>query len=193
MGTTIAAVPRISLITDKSALPSDRHAEFDRIVEILHRVGGPFGVLMHSPGLAQKVCEAGAHVRLNSTLKPVERELAIIAVSREKDAAYEWNAHVRTGRQQGMREEAIDAVRSRADVSHLEPDERDIVTFVRQLLQKNRVEQSLFDELVKRHGERWLVELTATIGQYQYISAINNAFEILPGPDADPLPIDGAR
>ena len=183
-------MPRINLITDKSQVPDDRHAEIDAIVAVLNRVGGPFGVLMYSPGLAQKVCETGAQVRLKSTLKPVERELAIIAVSREKDAAYEWNSHVRTGRQQGMREEAIDAVRNRGDVSGLEPDERDIITFVRQLLQTNRVEQSLFDELVKRHGERWLVELTATVGQYQYIAAINNTFEILPGPDADPLPIE---
>ena len=183
-------MPRISLITDKSELPADRHAEFDRIVEILHRVGGPFGVLMYSPGLAQKVCEAGAHVRLNSTLKPVERELAILAVAREKDAAYEWASHVRTGRQQGMREEAIKAVRNRGDVSQLEPDERDIVTFVRQLLRTNRVEQALFDQLMQRHGERWLVELAATVGQYQYISAINNTFDLQPAADADPLPIE---
>lgn len=155
-------------------------------------MGGPFGVLMHSPGLAQKVCETGAWVRLNSTLKPAERELIIIAVAREKDAAYEWASHVRTGRTVGLREEAIDAVRNRQDVSQLEPDERDIVTFVRQLLQTNRVDQRLFDALVRRHDERWVVELTATIGQYQYISAINNVFEILPGPDADPLPIEAA-
>lgn len=69
------------------------------------------------------------------------------------------------------------------------PDERDIILFVRQLLQTNRVEQELFDALRSRHGDRWLVEMTATIGQYQYISAINNAFDVLPGPDADQLPI----
>ncbi len=183
-------MPRINLITEKSQISADQHAEYDRIVEVLHRVGGPFGVLMYSPGLAQKVCEAGAWVRLNSTLKPVERELAIIAVSREKDAAYEWAAHVRTGRQQGMREEAIEAVRNRTDVSQLEPDERDIISFVRQLLRTNRVEQTLFDELVRRHGERWLVELAATVGQYQYISAINNTFDLQPAADADPLPIE---
>jgi alkylhydroperoxidase family enzyme len=182
-------VPRISLITDKSQISQDRYAEFDRIVEILHRVGGPFGVLMYSPGLAQKVCEAGAWVRLNSTLSQVERELAIIAVAREKDAAYEWAAHVRTGRGAGLREQAIEAVRNRLDVSDLEPGERDIITFVRQLLRNNRVEQSLFDELLQRHGERWLVELAATVGQYQYISAINTTFDLQPAADADQLPI----
>lgn len=183
-------MPRIELINDKSQIPEDQHAEFDHIVEVLHNVRGPFSVLMHSPGLAEKVMSAGAQVRLGSTLTPVEREIAVISTSREKDAAYEWNAHVSTGRKAGMREEVIDAVRARGDVSGLEPDERDIVTFVRQLLQTNRVEQSLFDELVSRHSHRWVVELAATVGQYQYIAAINNTFEILPGPDADPLPIN---
>src|SRR6185295_15586225 len=100
-------MPRIPLITQKADLPDDRHAEFDAIVAVLHRVGGPFGILMQSPGLAQKVMEAGAHVRLQSTLTMVERELAVLSVAREKDAAYEWASHVNTARNAGMREEAI--------------------------------------------------------------------------------------
>jgi len=182
-------VPRISLITQKADLPADRHAEFDAIVDVLHAVRGPFAILMRSPGLAQKVMEAGAHVRLKSTLTPVERELVILAVAREKDATYEWASHVTTGRNAGLREEAIEAVRTRGDVAGLEPDERDIILFVRQLLQRNRVEQTLFDALLQRHGERWLVELAATAGQYQYISAINNTFDLQPGPDADRLSV----
>jgi 4-carboxymuconolactone decarboxylase len=177
------------MITQKADVPADRHAEFDAIVEVLHAVRGPFAILMQSPGLAQKVMEAGAHVRLKSTLKPIERELAIIAVAREKDAAYEWAAHVNTGRNAGLREEAIEAVRHRGDVSGLEPDELDIITFVRQLLRTNRVEQPVFDALLNRHGERWLVELAATVGQYQYISAINNTFDLQPAPEADQLPV----
>jgi 4-carboxymuconolactone decarboxylase len=144
---------------------------------------------MHSPGLALKVMAAGAHVRLHSTLSQPERELTIIAVAREKDAAYEWAAHVATGRKAGLREEAIEAVRNRSDVSGLADDERDIISFVRQLLQRNRVEQSLFDALLQRHGERWMVELAATVGQYQYISAINTTFDLQPAPDADRLPV----
>ena len=182
-------MPRIEMITDKAQIPEDRHAEFDAIVETLHGVRGPFAVLMHSPGLAQKVMAAGAQVRLGSTLSPVERELAIIAVAREKDATYEWAAHVRAGRAADMREEAIEAVRHRQDTSGLEEDERDIIEFVRQLLQNNKVEQDLFDALEGRKGVRWLVELAATVGQYQYISAINTAFGVVAAPDADQLPV----
>jgi 4-carboxymuconolactone decarboxylase len=184
-----STVPRIKGITSKDDIPPEQHAEFDAIVEVLHGVRGPFSMLMKSPGLAQKVMEAGAHVRLKSTLTMVERELAVLSVAREKDAAYEWAAHVKVGRENGMREEAIEAMRNSGDVSELEPDERDIITYTRQLLQKNKVEDNVFNSLLDRHGERWLVELTATIGQYQYISAINNAFDLQPAPDADPLPV----
>ena len=182
-------MPRVKLLTEKGDVGEDQHAEIDAIVETLNRVGGPFGVLLYSPGLAQKVMEAGAHVRLQSTLTPVERELCIIAVSREKDARYEWASHVATGRRQGMREEAIEVVRHRQDTGGLDQDEQDIITYVRQLLRNNKVEQGLFDALVERKGVRWLVELTGTIGQYQYISAINNAFDLQPAEDADQLPV----
>jgi 4-carboxymuconolactone decarboxylase len=183
-------VPRIELITEKSQIPEERHAEYDEIVGVLGRVGGPFGILMHSPGLAEMVCKTGAHVRLKSELTMVERELVILSLCREKDAAYEWSGHVNTARNAGMRDEAIEAMRNGADVSGLEPDERDIITYTRQLLRNNKVDQDLFDALKGRHGVRWLVELTATIGQYSYISAINNAFGMEPPATAtDVLPV----
>ena len=182
-------MPRIKMLSDKADLPTEQHAEYDHIAKVLHGVRGPFQILLHSPGLAQKVMEAGAQVRLGSTLTQAERELIIIAVAREKDARYEWAAHVKTGRSVGLREEAIEAVRHRKDVTGLEPDERDIVLFVRQLLKTNRVEQPLFEALQTRKGTRWVVELAATIGQYQYIAAINGVFQVEPAADADQLPV----
>jgi 4-carboxymuconolactone decarboxylase len=182
-------MPRIKLLTDKSDLPEEQGAEYDKIVEVLHGVRGPFAILLRSPGLAEKVMSAGAQVRLGSTLESKERELAILAVAREKDGAYEWAAHVNVGRNGGLGEETIEAVRHRGDLSGLPEDDRDIVEYVRQLLRTNKISDELFDALRDRKGERWLVELTATIGQYQYISAINNAFELEPAPDADQLPV----
>lgn len=180
---------RIDLVTDKAQLSEERFDEFDAIVEVLHGVRGPFAVLMHSPGLAQKVMQAGAQVRLNSLLSQVERELAILAVAREKDATYEWASHVRVGRTAGMSEQVIDAVRYRKETNGLAEDERDIIEFVRQLLQTNKVDDVLFESLQSRKGTRWLVELTATIGQYQYISAINTTFGVVAAPDEDQLQV----
>jgi 4-carboxymuconolactone decarboxylase len=182
-------VSRIEMITEKSQIGEDRYEEFDAIVEVLGRVGGPFGALMHSPGLAQKVMEAGAHIRLHSTLTMGERELIILAVAREKDGTYEWAAHVGQARRNGVPDSTIEVVRDRGDVSGLAEDERDIIAYTRELLRTNRVSDELYDALVARKGPRWVVELTGTIGQYQYISAINNAFGMEPAPGAEVLPV----
>jgi 4-carboxymuconolactone decarboxylase len=183
-------VSRIKLLTEKADLPAEQQAEHDAIVEVLHGVRGPFAVLLYSPGLAQKVMQAGAQVRLGSTLESKQRELTILAVSREKDAPYEWASHIKVARTGGLSEETIEAVRHNVpDISGLDEDDRDIIEYVRQLLRTNRVSQELFDSLQARKGTRWVVELTATIGQYQYICAINNAFENQPAEGSDVLPV----
>jgi hypothetical protein len=56
---------------------------------------------------------------------------------------------------------------------------------VRQLVADNHVDRPVYDRLIARHGKRWLVELTATVGQYQYIACVLGAFEVQPGPDRE--------
>jgi len=168
---------RISLITDRAELEPDRQEEADAILEVLHHLGGPFGVLLHSPGLALKVCQAGAHVRLNATLEKWQRELAILVVAAGKSSDFEWAAHVDLARKAGVPEEVIDGARSGGAVSG---EAADLVAFARQLVATNRVDQDVYDRLVARHGERWLVELTGTIGQYQYIACVLGAFDVQP-------------
>jgi alkylhydroperoxidase family enzyme len=181
-------MPRVELLTKKEQLPESQHHEYDEIMGVLGNVGGPFGLLLYSPGLAEMVCKTGAHVRLKSELTMVERELALLSTLREKDASYEWGGHVNTARKAGMRDEAIDVMRSGGDPSGLEPDERDVITFTRQLLRKNKVDDAVFNALQERHGTRWVLEIAATIGQYQYISAVNNAFGMEPREGAEVLP-----
>jgi 4-carboxymuconolactone decarboxylase len=179
---------RVPLLTKKEELPEAQHQEHDEIMSILGNVGGPFGLLLYSPGLALKVCQAGAHVRLESELTMVERELALLATLREKDADFEWGGHSRTARQAGMAEATIDVIKNDADPSGLPDDDRDVILFTRQLLRKNKVEDDVFNRLQERHGTRWVLEIAATIGQYQYISAVNNAFNQEPREGAEVLP-----
>jgi 4-carboxymuconolactone decarboxylase len=184
-------MPRIELITGKDQLAEERHSEIDEIVGVLGHVPGPFGVLLHSPGLAERVCKTGAHVRLQSELTMAEREIALLSVARDKDAESEWAWHAPIARKAGVSPEAMDVIRDAADPAGLPAEEREIVVYVRELLRTNRVRQETFDALRTRHGVRWLVELTATIGQYLYVTAINNAFETAGElkPDAERLPV----
>lgn len=157
-------------------------------VEVAGELRGPMSILMHSPAVAQRARELGNYLRLHSTLKRTESELAIITAAREVECEYVWGVHMVAARREGLREEAIAAVRDRIDPAGLEPDETAIVTYVQQLTRKHRIEQDLFDGLLRRHGVQWLVELTAIAGHYGLLAGILNAFEVPAAPGAERLP-----
>jgi len=107
---------------------------------------------------------------------------------RERDAHYVWAAQVGAARRAGVPEATIDMLRGKGDPAPLGEDERDIVTYTRQLVRSNRVDQAVFDRLQKRHGTQWLVELTAAAGYFGMLSGVVNAFEVPAPPDGDKLP-----
>ena len=76
----------------------------------------------------------------------------------------------------------------RAIPAALPADERDIVTYTRQLIRTNRVDQALFDRLKDRHGVQWLVELTGAANYFAFLSGMVNAFDVPAPPDGDKLP-----
>lgn len=181
-------MPRVTPITTKEQVAPEHQRVFDAVAEGRGSVRGPFSILMFSPPLCERVLNQSTFLRFQSAVKPKEGELAIIATAREKDCPYVWAAHVTLARQAGVREEAITAVRERRDVSGLPPDEQAIISYVRQLLRTNRVDQAVFDALKDRHGVPWMVELTGIIGHYGLVTGVLNAFEVAPAPEAEQLP-----
>ena len=183
-------MPRVTPITTKDQVAPEHRGVFDAVTEGRGgSVRGPFSILMYSPPLCECVLHQGSFLRFQSSVKSKEGELAIIATAREKDCPYVWAAHVTLARKAGVREEAIVAVRERRDVSGLAPDERAIVSYVRQLLRTNRVDQPVFDALNDRYGTPWVVELTGIVGHYGLVTGMLNAFEVAPAPDAEQLPV----
>ncbi len=182
-------MPRIEPVSDKSQVAAEHHGVVDVVIETFGSIRGPHSILLHSPAMDKLALELGNYFRYNSLLQSPEKELAIITAAREKDCLYVWAAQVAAGRRGGLREEAIAVVKERRDVSELEPHEAEIVTYVRQLFQDNRVDQATFDALKNRYGEQWLLEMTTVVGYYGMLGGVANAVE-LPGPaDGDVLPV----
>ena len=180
---------RIRTITDKAQLPPEQQQEWDAILAERGRVRGPFGVMLHSPELSTGFLASLHSAHGNGVVSDALHELAILAVAYEDDAPYQWSAHVSASRAAGVSDEAIEAVRTGGDTSSLGEDERGVIELCRQLCRTNRVEQALFDALVARHGERWVIMMIATVGLYRYVAAFNNAFEIDVVEGEDQLPV----
>ena len=181
--------PRVPQITSREQVPASDLPVFDMVAEGRGNVRGPWSLLMYSPPLCASVLAVSNVLRTQSDVSPQERELATIVAAREKDCPYVWAAHAPAARAEGVSDETIALVRDRGALESLPADDRDIVQYVRDLLRVHRVTQALFDRLLAGHGERWLVELTALIGHYCFVTALLNAVEVSPAPDAEALPL----
>src|SRR6201984_1821335 len=154
-------MPRIAPVTGKADVPAEHHAIVDDVVKVFGGVRGPFSILLHSPKLAERLLKLVTFNREDNVVEPKLRSVAILSAVREREDAYVWAAQVGAARRAGVREEVIDLIRAKGDPAVLSEEERDIVTFVRQLMRTNRVDQAVFDRLKNRHNAQWMVEVTA--------------------------------
>ena len=60
-------------------------------------------------------------------MEPRIRELAMLVAARENDCQYIWNAHAPAGRQAGLRNELVDALRDRKELPNPQADEAAVV------------------------------------------------------------------
>ena len=181
-------MPRLPAITDTSAVPAEHQAVADAVVKVFGGIRGPFSMLLHSPRLAERMLPLVTFFRDHSMVDAKLRLIGILAAVRERDAAYPWAAQVGQARKAGLREEVIDVIRAKGDPSALPDDERDIISYARELVRSNRPSSVLFETLNERHGAAWMVELTGAVLYFAMVAGIGNAFDIAAPPDGDKLP-----
>jgi 4-carboxymuconolactone decarboxylase len=181
-------MPRLPAITGKADVPAEHHAVVDAVIKVFGSVRGPFSMFLHSPRLADRLLPLVTFFRDDSRVEPKLRLLAILTAVREREGAYPWAAQVNQARKNGVRDDVIDLIRAKGDPSGLSEDERDVVTYVRDLMRTNRPDPKLFDALKRRHGADWMVELTTAAEYFAMIAGIANAFDLTPLPEGDRLP-----
>ncbi|MDA0366001.1 MAG: carboxymuconolactone decarboxylase family protein [Chloroflexi bacterium] len=180
---------RLPNMTDRTSVPEASREAFDAVAGNRGgAVSGPYGVLLHSPELAIRGSALSNYVRRESDLTPVQREIAILTTARRFDAAVMWAGHVHLGRDAGVREEVIDAIAYGRDPSTLTDAEAEIVRYVRELFEHNRVTDTTYAALHTRLGDRGIVDLTGLVGYYAFVGTTLNAFEIEAPKGAPRLP-----
>ena len=179
-------MPRTALITAKSDLAPEHQAAADAVLKVFGHIRGPFSVLLHSPALAEQLVPMAGFVRDDTIVEPNLRFVAILAAARECNAPYVWAAQVAQARKHHIREDLIDHLRAQGDAAKLSAEERDVLNYTLQLTRTHHVDKATFDVLLNRHGVKWLVELTATLNFFIFVSGIANAFEV-------DVPADGDR
>jgi len=152
-------------------------------------VRGPFSLLMHSPRLCESVLELSNYLREDNYISARTRELAVIATARERDCPYVWAAHAPAARKEGVPDTVISVVRDKGALAGMPAKDADVIEFVRQIMRTHRVDQDVFDRMLAEHSLQGLVELTAVMGHYVFVTTVLNAFEMAPAEGAEPLPL----
>jgi 4-carboxymuconolactone decarboxylase len=148
-------------------------------------LSGPFNVLLRSPEMGDLAQKLGAQLRFHSTLPGHLRELAIIITARYWNAQYEWYAHRRFAIEEGVSAATADAIASGKRPRSMRPDEEMVYNFCTELLNQETVSEATFQAVIHRFDERTVVDLTALVGFYNFVSLILNL-------DHYPLP-DGVK
>ncbi len=161
---------------------------YDKITAKRGAVRGPFASLMHHPALAERVGDLGEFLRFGGTLPGDIRELAILITARSVNQAYEWVAHARIARKEGLADDVIERVRTRGDLAALPPRYARPARVVQHVLAFESIPQGLQAEVQRELGITGLMELVALAGQYRLIAGVLFAFDT-PLPEGEPAPV----
>ena len=160
---------------------------YDKISAKRGAVRGPFASLMPHPALAERVGDLGEFLRFGSTLPGDIRELAILITARSVNQPYEWVAHARLARQEGLADDVIERVRTRGDLALLPPRYARPARVVGHVLAFESIPQGLQDEVQRELGITGLMELVVLPGHYRLIAGVLFAFDT-PLPLGEPSP-----
>ena len=155
-------------------------------------MSGPFNAWLRSPVLGEAAQRVGEAVRFESALPPQLRELAILVVAAKWKAQYEWWAHERIARREGLDEGVIESVKAETLPDFSNSTESVVYNFARELLDEHRVSGHLYDEAVELLGETGVVELVILLGYYTLVSMTLNVFEV-PVPAGEGAPFVGVE
>ena len=145
-------------------------------------LAGPFNAWVHRPDLGIVVQRLGERLRFHGTLPGAAREIAILTVGARWMAEYEWWAHGKVARREGVSDETIGAIRRGERPRLSDPVQQAAYDFTSALLETGGMDSALYDAARAQLGDGGLVELVTLVGYYTLVSFTLNAFEVpLPG------------
>jgi len=148
-------------------------------------LAGPFNAWVHRPDLGMVVQSLGERLRFHGTLPGAAREIAILAVGAKWMAEYEWWAHCKLGRREGVSDATIAVIHRGERPLLTDPLEQAAYDLTSALLETGRVDPALYESARTHLGDGGLVELVTLAGYYTLVSFTLNAFEVpLPGGEA---------
>ncbi len=150
---------------------------------------GPFNAMVHRPDLGLVLQRLGEMLRFEGRLTAAQREIGILVVAAHWRARYEWWAHARIAREEGMDESVIEAIAAGETPALTDPAENAVHAFARELVETRQVCDETYARTVDALGEALTVEVVVLVGYYTCVSMLLNAFDVAI-PEGERTPFD---
>jgi 4-carboxymuconolactone decarboxylase len=141
-----------------------------------------FRTLAQHPDLLRRWLVFANHVLGKSSLAPRPRELAILRIGWLCRSAYEWGQHVEIGRDCGLTEADIQALKAGPEAGHWDEEEQWLLRAVDELYLDAHISDRTWNALAERWSTQQLMDLVFTVGQYNLVSMALNSFGVQPEP-----------
>jgi 4-carboxymuconolactone decarboxylase len=139
---------------------------------------GPFGVMVHDPAIGAPLQELGSALRYAGSLPDRTREIAILAVARATDNAFERHAHERVGRAAGLTDDELAALAAGAFTS-TDAGEQAAYALCRRLLEdRARLDDDDYADLSRTLGTTALTELVVLVGYYRTLAQLMDVYDV---------------
>ncbi len=148
---------------------------------------GPFNAWLYSTESGERAQKLGEHLRFDSAIPGMLREVAILSVAAHWKSQYEWWAHEQIALKEGL---STSIVRQLKEAKIPQTNDRAVVavaSFAKEALDKKQVSDDIYNTVLAHLGERGVVDLTILIGYYCLVSASLNIFKV-PIPDGAVAP-----
>jgi alkylhydroperoxidase family enzyme len=136
-----------------------------------------YGMLLHSPAVAEGWLAFFTAIRQKASLSARIRELAIMRIAVINGADYEFRAHEPFALAEGITPRQIDGLREGRNELFNEVEQA-VLAYTDSMTREIHVPQATFDAVKPHFNNQEMVELTATIGGYNLVSRFLEAMQI---------------
>ncbi len=137
-----------------------------------------FRMMAHAPGVLRPFVDLGGAFLFEGKLDPVTRECAILRVGYLSGAGYETAQHEKIGRDLGMTDALIEAVKTGAKAPSLTPEQALTLAFVDDLVANVKASDATFKPVLAHFGPEMTQELTLVTGYYMMVCRFLETFEV---------------
>lgn len=134
----------------------------------------------HCPAALGHMIRLGDAVLLKTRLNPTLREIAILRSAVILDCAYETKAHTGMGKQAGVTDEQIQAVKDWKISRAFNKTEQAVLRFTDEITREAKVSDETFTNLQQYLDADMMVELAITIGFYGMLARVLLPFQVDP-------------